>query len=428
MPEIKRLISLKQSFSNQSKIPFKSFNRPIKPLRSLVDGSKHWVQTISAYYDDRAGLGDYVCVRVILIRDIKVVPKRCILFNANYELLLAKRPWLQNIGIGMKYKKIIFREEIVSCCVSRSTKHPTFVTLVYTDKKHIKPQTESNSSFIKVQYPPKPVGKQRKIINCVSATFGHPNPRRVVEWLELQRFFGMDKVEIHDINMHKETRRIFEAYSKEAGDGFVELLDLSPVLIPDKYNLLHMSPAINDCLLRNMHSFKAVAVFDLDEVILPRANDTYEELVTFLRELAFANNIPQAHFLFHNVYYYMNIKVVRPSTWTSTFTRYLHHVKPSPAFHHVKSIIDPKACFAMHNHFCWADVDHEPKTKAYKLSKGPILKHVNVNIAANQHYKFCIGCRENLTIFFKDKTLLKYQERLDERILKKFKALGLKDY
>ena len=73
----------------------------------------------------------------------------------------------------------------------------------------------------------------------------------------------------------------------------------------------------------------------------------------------------------------------------------------------VKSIIDPRTCVNMHNHFCWGFV-----------SKNMRHHDVDPDVAVLQHYKRCqgtttpAGCRDWFNVTYTDTTALKYRAQL----------------
>lgn len=56
---------------------------------------------------------------------------------------------------------------------------------------------------------------------CAKIGYGELSPHRVIEWLETQRYLGVDKIVYYFYNLNTETMNVWKAYAKE---GFVDLL------------------------------------------------------------------------------------------------------------------------------------------------------------------------------------------------------------
>lgn len=72
--------------------------------------------------------------------------------------------------------------------------------------------------FMKVQYPE--IRKRGSLAFCSKIAYGPLGAERLIEWLELQRFVGVDRVMIYFYNLNIDAMRVLRKYKR---DGFVDL-------------------------------------------------------------------------------------------------------------------------------------------------------------------------------------------------------------
>ena len=116
---------------------------------------------------------------------------------------------------------------------------------------------------------------------CLKGTFGLLNPIRLVEWIEFNRYLGVEKFIIYDMAIQGVARRVLKYYQLA---GLVEVVPYRfPLVmqmlsrefwgennIPEK-EILEQSylVGLNDCVYRYRHVHKFILVIDLDEVVTP---------------------------------------------------------------------------------------------------------------------------------------------------------------
>jgi hypothetical protein len=168
-------------------------------------------------------------------------------------------------------------------------------------------EDSSNHEYVKscmpVHIPPKPK-IVRDLAICVSITFSKVRPDRLIEWFEMQKLLGVSFVGIHCLNVTEPAQKVFREYARE---GYVDLR-YSAIIhhYPpgDDYSYLHYTPAINDCMYRYMYSFKRIAVYDLDELVVPETFNTLQELIAFLDQNMTDN--PNSYMFYHNRFFIDN--------------------------------------------------------------------------------------------------------------------------
>jgi Glycosyltransferase family 92 len=88
----------------------------------------------------------------------------------------------------------------------------------------------------------------------------------------------------------------------------------------------------------------------------------------------------------------------------------------------VKSIIDPRSCVGMHNHFCWSRLADGSTSWKYPVNVDPVSGLL-------QHYKLCHfsveECRKLMLDVSVDNTALRFRAELMPRVRAKLAELGL---
>jgi len=224
---------------------------------------------------------------------------------------------------------------------------------------------------------------------CVSASFGHVDTGRLVEWLEMQQILGAQLVVIYNHSVSPSVGEVLSRYINVASDNDVRrapiALRQTRAFLPDSDILLHMSPVINDCIYRFSGQFRYFAVIDLDELIIPRRVFTIPALI---ESLSVTNAMPVALFVFRNAYFFLDIPVddidhpSQPNAALSTYLVHRRRLAASPPAYSVKSIVDSEACIAMHNHYCWSYA-------ADTLSSWTLRLDVAPSDGLLHHYKLC---------------------------------------
>ena len=124
--------------------------------------------------------------------------------------------------------------------------------------------------FMKIQYPE--IRKRGSLGFCAKIAYGTLSPNRLIEWLELHRFVGVDKVMIYYYNLNTEAMSVLRQYVEE---GFV---GLQPFDIPQPDDpvrqvgekaaqpFIDEQVAVYDCL-EKLKGFNFVGIIDFDEIV-----------------------------------------------------------------------------------------------------------------------------------------------------------------
>ena len=248
--------------------------------------------------------------------------------------------------------------------------------------------------------------------------------RKIIEWIEMQRILGLDKIIVYNNSLSTNAQAVFSHY---ANTDFLELRQ-SHNFMSDYGETtfhLHSSPVINDCMYRNMYRYKHIAILDFDEFMVPHANFTLLELIRHMENIEEVYH-PTRSYVFQNAYFFFDHKPDTTQPEHLRTMRYRTRQTENVIGYSAKSIINPISCFAMHNHYCWG------VNKLYE--NGNHMSFVPPSIGLLHHYKMCHldtfnvkpGECQNLTrTGIQDDTMLKYKDKLLQAVDKRIEMIGL---
>ncbi|XP_065340694.1 uncharacterized protein LOC135939992 isoform X2 [Cloeon dipterum] len=217
-----------------------------------------------------------------------------------------------------------------------------------------------------------PLDKKLNFGVCVKAMNFKNQPLvsvKLVEWIEMHKILGADKIIIYELQVHPNTTRVLDYYKAQ---GFVEVTKLAlPGSAPNIPDLMEMYMShrtfgiqcpleliqYTDCLLKNMNLFEFIVVVDIDEVILPLKVDNWYDLiykVTIPKHKKNKEGI--ASFVARNVHFMDDTDEYQD--WTQGIPKYMHmlqnvhrnvsHTKKGDA---IKCFHNTDYVLALHNHF-----------------------------------------------------------------------------
>ncbi|XP_065348557.1 uncharacterized protein LOC135945075 [Cloeon dipterum] len=235
---------------------------------------------------------------------------------------------------------------------------------------------------LKLVYNPSSKEDKKDFFVCVKGlNFAH-NAKiaiRLVEWIELLKILGADKIVFYELQVHENITRILENYKHTRN---VELIKTS---LPGHYaNMPHfMSTYLkkhigvqmfqeliqyNDCFYRNMYKYRYVILLDVDEVIVPRGDlISWQQLVydITLPKAVAKENITYASLIARNVHFMDEKKELQD--WYPDIPEYMHmlqnvrrnkeHRAPTNG---IKAFHNSELILSLHNHYaraCIGDVN-----------------------------------------------------------------------
>jgi hypothetical protein len=120
----------------------------------------------------------------------------------------------------------------------------------------------------------------------------------------------------------------------------------------------------NDCLYRNMYQYEYIALLDIDEVIMPIAEDNWADLMKNVKKLALkVKNEDRASYNFRNVYFLDEMLEAHAKSGSLPYglkdiPDYMHmarHIYRSANYtkpgQYVKCFHNPEKALILHNHF-----------------------------------------------------------------------------
>jgi hypothetical protein len=296
----------------------------------------------------------------------------------------------------------MYDQYIFSCHIANRPRgfNVTFVSLTTDD-------TVAPTVALKIHNQPTAVREGRHMSDvavCVPPLFGSPDADRLVEWLDILRKLAVKQIFVYGTFLHDNIVQLLKRYS-----GFVQYTDAQPCLThePEASVLLNESPAINDCLYRNMFRYYYLLTLDIDEIVVPRRYGNYTSLLYYLqREDAmdaaahkdrtsfvsvkrphldlFASNMNPSYMV-RNAYFFTGItgevsSISGQLSFMPMASQHRRHAISSPGYSG-KTFVNPQACIGLQNHVCWHYV-----ASSKRIDR---LRHVAPDLALLHHYKAC---------------------------------------
>ncbi|XP_046915320.2 uncharacterized protein LOC124495918 [Dermatophagoides farinae] len=398
-----------------------------------------------AYYDNRWRGGPLPMVRILAMIDrIAPPPTLCQIWFDRISVPIISQAtyiygWYSKWG---NYKDGFLQPYIITCKIPRikglpKDFYPTSVSLV--DNRCLK--ANNNLKIINNR----PAKKQEFAVCVKGLDFLHEDLSvRLVEWIELLRLMGANKIFLYDLEIHPNITKVLNYYQNE---GAVELTKISlpghqpnlpgfrHLYLKNKLTNKRQNELIpyNDCLYRNLYSYNYVALLDIDEVIMPLKHSNWSDMMAEVQRLSLMEkNYTRASYNVRNVYFLddlnHNEEQMHHEAHEAGIPRYLHmlqHVYRSQNYtkpgQYVKCFHNTERAVSLHNHFplnCFGTCT------TYSIP---------IELAHLQHYrKDCVGplkksCKEFRQYTTRDTTIFRYKHELVQRTTHVLKTLGFFD-
>ncbi|XP_066584794.1 uncharacterized protein [Prorops nasuta] len=345
------------------------------------------------------------------------------------ETLEYKYIWYSKWG---NYKQGIYQPYVIACKVPQShwaKGPPASVSMVE------KP-CDTASNNLRVIYN-KPEKKKDFAVCVKGLDFLHEDLSvRLVEWIELIGILGADKIFFYELQVHPNVTKVLQHYQR-LGKVHVTPLTLpggqpnvpafQHMYLTKKTNHKRQNELIpyNDCLYKHMYEYEYIALLDVDEVIMPVKDATWQDLMKRVLPKAFKiRNETRASYNVRNVYFLDDL--LHSHGHFKDMPKYMHmlqHVYRSKNFtkpnQYIKCFHNPERVVTLHNHFPLAC-----------LGAGCTSYPIETEDAQLQHYradcvkslkKTCVEYRENSVL---DTTIWRYRDELVERVTETLKILG----
>lgn len=379
---------------------------------------------LNAYYDDRVSLASGPVIRVIglvseIISETNVFCQMRFegieetIVTASYEMKLM---WLDNWPINSDG----YAPYLISC-----TNPLVSFNLVPHEVSLAGGPCDAATNNLQIirNYPES--DKKGQIAICVKAlNFQDDITMKLVEWMEVIKLLGADKVFFYVVSVHENVMKALRFYEKlrNVKLEFIGTPEGLPATSTQKYQIEVI--LFNDCLYKHSNEFDYLAPLDIDELILPtRPEDrTWSDLIERFSKNKRHRN--KQSFAFRQAYFLSNnnhegeIQPEAPRDFH--FLQSVYMSLPISAEGLTgKSFQSTQRVLLMHNHYPMACVNEENCHRA----------HIKVENAKLHHYRrgcfqftedYCKGLK-NTTV--KDLTLWKYKDELVTNVRQTLKAL-----
>ncbi|XP_078039293.1 uncharacterized protein LOC144471282 [Augochlora pura] len=394
-------------------------------------------QFFGAFYDRRklSRIGPAIRIVGMIDRIEPTVKTHCQLWYDGereprvVETLEYKYIWYPKWG---NYKQGIYQPYVIACKVPQShwlKGPPASVSMVE------KP-CDTPSNNLRVIYN-KPERKKDFAVCVKGLDFLHEDLSvRLVEWIELITLLGADKIFFYQLQVHPNVTKVLDHYQK-LGKVHVTPLTLpggqpnvpafQHMYLTKKTNHKRQNELIpyNDCLYKHMYEYEYIALLDVDEVIMPVKDATWQDLMKRVLNKAFKiRNETRASYNVRNVYFLDDL--LHSHGFFKDMPKYMHmlqHVYRSKNFtkpnQYIKCFHNPERVVTLHNHFPLAC-----------LGAGCTSYPIETEDAQLQHYradcvkslkKTCVEYRENSVL---DTTIWRYRDQLIDRVTRTLETLG----
>ncbi|XP_063634507.1 uncharacterized protein LOC134805137 [Cydia splendana] len=293
------------------------------------------------------------------------------------------------------------------------------------------------TNCLRVHFDEPPDRTQKEFAVCVKGLdFLHEDLSvRLVEWIELVRLFGADKVFFYEFQVHPNISRVL-AYYRARG-----IVESTPITLPGgppnipglqhaymKKRVTHKRQMelvpYNDCLYRHMYQYRWLTLLDIDEVIVPMQDPDWKSLLKRVTSLAapVSGKPPCSSYSARNVYY---LDEQEPThRWAPGAPRYMYmlqHVRRTRNFtkpdSNIKAFHETGRVLALHNHFPISCIGGQ--CSAYPMDTTQArLHHYRANYARQLSKKV----RAELV---RDAALWRWADRLIPRVTQALADLGL---
>ncbi|EFN64497.1 hypothetical protein EAG_01835 [Camponotus floridanus] len=393
-------------------------------------------QFFGAFYDNRrlSKIGPAVRIVGMIDRIEPTVKTYCQLWYDGesepkiVETLEYKYIWYPKWG---NYKQGIYQPYVIACRVppQASGKPPSSVSVV-------EKRCDTATNHLRVIYN-KPERKKGFAVCVKGLDFLHEDLSvRLVEWIELISLLGADKIYFYELQVHPNVTKVLQHYQR------LDMVHVTPLTLPGgqpnvpafqhmyltkKTNHKRQNELIpyNDCLYKHMYEYEYIALLDVDEVIMPVKDATWQELMRRVMPKALQiRNETRASYNVRNVYFLDDL--LHSHGYFKDIPKYMHmlqHVYRSKNFtkpnQYIKCFHNPERVVTLHNHFPLAC-----------LGAGCTSYPIETEDAQLQHYradcvrslkKTCVEYRENSVI---DTTIWRYRDKLIGRVTDTLKTLG----
>ena len=380
----------------------------VNEVWQILQGNPGKIMVYGAYMDARPGVHQ-LTIRVLGVSTItKSQPVFCQLWFEIVRLPLVVKARIEDTGRGLRISGVKYQEQLYSCIIHFDVAElPQNVSLVFSECDN-----STTNIAIHVPFP----NQKHELGICVVVAYGNLDPTALVEWIEFNRLLGVEEINVYDSHINAAARQVLEHYQEE---NLVRLHQSAPPLNTwcKWCQKLAAISTLNDCLYRNMYKYKHLMVIDFDEFLIPNEVNTIPALISFLRKTWLEE--PPAY-MFRNAYFFKDFPPNSSEPKYLITSRYLTRIEPSKFGYAAKSIVNPRKCVILQNHYCMI------RTPDVRTS---FTLNVKPEIALCHHYKMCHLSKQECETHRKnpvlDQVATRFAPRLNYTVYHKLKELSL---
>lgn len=392
-----------------------------------------------AYLDDRNTSRIGPAVRILAVHD-RIKPTlvtHCQLWFEEREAPVVVRnleyKYVWNSKWG-NYRDRVLQPYLMACVLPAEVRH-----LVPASVSIVQAPCDRATNNLRVHHDRPPAETRKDFAICVKGLdFLHEDLSvRLVEWIELVRLLGADKVFFYELQVHPNITKVLNYYAEQG------VVSVTPIMLPGGQpnlpGLQHMYLKkktthkrqmelipYNDCLYRNMYRYRWLALLDIDEVIVPLEDADWSALMRRVLPLSMPlqGKPPRSSYHASNLYFLDSLR--HEHGWEEGVPHYMHmlqHVYRTRNFtkpgQYVKAFHETERVLALHNHFPLACLGGA--CSSYPLE----TRHARL-----QHYRAdCVtalskSCKELSEAPVRDTALWRWREPLVARAAAVLRALG----
>ncbi len=286
--------------------------------------------------------------------------------------------------------------------------------------------TRTEDDFLPIEFPEKAESALNFVL-CHLPLFGHRfqhlEEARIVEWLELQKILGVNKIVVYNESMAQSTAAVLLHYSDQ---GFVDIRPSPTLKNNGTYtlndSLIRQGIIFSDCLYRNMYQYRYVVSSDMDEVIVPTKLSNLLDMMSLVKRASIGSlgeTEKVSCYFFLQSYWpaenYFGARVDKSQPEYLYFLRHRYRNSNKTRKVRPKHITDPMGCIVMKQHDCLVPFDNFEK---YVVSPDiGRLHHYRAHPAKDHDKHFT-----NTTV--RDDRLLAFATELGRNVEKKLRLLG----
>ncbi|CAL4163208.1 unnamed protein product [Meganyctiphanes norvegica] len=367
-----------------------------------------------AFLDNRTSVTNAPVIRVLLMKNNykeTALNYFChIIFDDNVSIT---KPVSKLEQLSYMYRDFPGLQGFLLTCelgVKYKDKHPKSVSISESITEN-----EQAQNRLKIEYNLKnPATAKENFALCLKGLRFPDNDisSYLVEWFELLFLMGVNKIFVYVFEVHPNIYKVLRYYE---GRNQIEII---PFSYPNHVYINKVQGEkihYTDCFYKNMNFYKYIAIFDYDEIIIPKHDYTWLDMMNRLLT-TLPNETSYSDYRFRRYMSMKNMQVEIPKLPTTKDDVKLLYETRSTLDKGVKSIVDTETVSGLSNHFptiCTSDVCHP--------------YDVDLSIGFAVHYRnTCLRGRDDLCsnkTIIRDIPIHRYSDRLMENVMRTLNSI-----